>query len=577
MVATGAVYASTIIGVPPYAAAALFSDIMRVKDFGVDGLMSCCVMENVLNPTQIGAVRRLTLAFPTVEGKILRERLAAVEDEEFRMTTRMEYIPCDPHDIQRSALGREGSMVLKQATSEIVVNSVTTNPNKCFVEITVRFEVNVERPPESSHRTRDEIKFLDIKRFWQLYSERTVKAAEEYLLSFAIPEVKPPIITKTEKDYFDVEQKLCEWSVDNSPFLPRADVLQTLERALNSWGYIRREIKHQELINIRLEKDFAGAKAVAATAAAVAAAAAASDTCPTSPFTQFHEGSFGAASLNNMVKTTHSTVPSVICRQGTNAPLHVPDFEKNASCASGSVRSPKEFLPALVPEKKAEAEELPHRPFFTRGGGRALSVPSSETGERVEKNTQSPQQPMVLRRISYSVLRDMISERGVIDDAHAQELFNMLDVYNRGFITEQEVISIIAHIDPLGLYEDKDGTLQVLAASREALGKEIHGIGMHNFSASDESPYSVATTEGRNSSINALSLPSSTDTRDPVAGKYSALQALVIRHEKQKRKLFEEAVKQRAAELIGKYAYRTRGRLHFDEFCLMMIHILKEC
>nr|CCD12930.1 unnamed protein product [Trypanosoma congolense IL3000] len=575
MPATATVHASTVVGVPPCAAAALFSDVMFAKEYGVNGLMSCCLLENSCAPTDVGAVRRLALDIPTFEDKIIREKLVEVINGPHHFITRMEYLPCTLSDIRRSPFGLDGTQVLKSAITTFTVSEVTTNPNKCFLDVSTTFTANVALPPEGSKETRDELIFLDIKRFWKLYVDRTVAAASEYLLSTALPRVKRPIEKKHESLYEEVEDVLCKWSAGSGEPFSREKALTVLERVLNAWRIDRNELKHQEMLNSRLEDDFKGARHVAAAAAVAAAEALASAA----------ESASKRPSSSSV--TSH---PSV----GKLPPLlrSVPSGERHRGVtgSNGTAKSSERVSSEARPDRNKEKlksagdndiKDFENRPFHSHGGKKGLSPregPDSNTNEK--RATPVPHTAAHQQQGIPALIAKFVTDNGLINEEAAQTLFSMLDDKNKGYLMEREVAAVLRKMDPVGLYEDVDGTLEKIAATRGVVFGSTWNDPASSSSGSECGPGGARRADGSEPASSQHSADHTESAvqksqRVPRAGKPSVLQAMVLRYDKIKEEMKEDAIKARSAEMLRKYAFKISGRIHYDEFCLMMLGILR--
>lgn len=572
MVATGTCNASTVVGVPPCAAASLFSDVMFMKEFGVSGLMTCCLQENACKPTDIGAVRRITLNIPMYVDKVLREKLIEVTNGAHQMISRMEYLPCACDDRRRSPFGFDGTRVLKSAVTTFTVTRVTTNPNKCFVDVSTNFTVDVALPPEGTASTKDEVLFNDIKHFWQQYVERTVLAASEYLLSIALPRIKRSVEAMYDSAYHDLEEAVCRLSVNRGKVLERPEILRIMEKALDAWSHTRRELKHQEMLNHRLEDDFQGARLVAAAAASAAAAAAAA----ASESQQKEQEYVGVSAVG---KAADLPQPRVSVTSAGRRPTTNIDGGKTISGESAAA------------ETKAVDEGsdiIEHNPFFSPTGGRTLSVHQVDEDEKVlnKEALELAAREARLQDIS-ALIESFVTDKGLVDEVTAHALFTKLDVMRRGYVTEQEVVKVLRQLDPLGVYEDRNGAMKMLAAYREALS-----VGVYNKQGSEkvDSPHSKGLQSGDDmEQVSLMSQPSTfcsvkggsgflpvSDELKSVEGNRATLSAVLRRYCNLKEAMQDDAVRARASEMLHKYAFKVRGRLHYDEFCLMMLHVLKD-
>ncbi|KAH9593182.1 hypothetical protein LSM04_007716 [Trypanosoma melophagium] len=645
MVITSECHASAVIGVPPYLVSRLFKDITGIKEYGRDGLISCCLLENSSAPTGVGALRRITLALPDYDGAILRESLADVRDLTGRCCVDMEYVPCSREDAYRTPFGVNGTNQLVRATMHIRVSAVTAHPKRCFLEITTSFAVNVAEEYtvgglESPVKCRDPV-YNRIAEFWDRYTHRIVSAVEQYVLSLApVVHTHKRMEMEEAQEYTEVENTYCEWAAlghssnnknksnninsDNNnynsavPTLPRAEVLQTMEKALNAWMRLWRELRHQRRINAQLQEDADGSKAIAATAAANAAeVAAAAATTTTTTATATGVGGVGGISTTSTATATAvdgidqgsfrtasdvSSYPSVAPNPYRRLTAAAPGQSTQLNGEKNTV--PEETRGHIASSKETGIHKLERVPFFSSGGGRCLSASTGENRKTMElQKEETQQQQLQLQQgeeqktdvvIPYratpaefhrDLLQNFLTEFGTINEKNARELFNVLDKNQEGFIKEKGISFVLSQIDPLGLYEDRDGTLLQMAECRCAVGLGVFKdkkMGQRSYKKEDFLPPITSTT---NTTVTAtkekdkfLLKQENADGKDSDAAavQITPLQALIRRHDAQKKAMYDELMKKRTEKLLDSFAYRTRGKLYYDEFCLMMLHLLKE-
>ena len=69
-------FCSAVFAVPAAVVVKKLKSIDSIKRYGVDGsVIGCCVMENLVPPDEIGAMRRCTLRLPPYADKLVREKL----------------------------------------------------------------------------------------------------------------------------------------------------------------------------------------------------------------------------------------------------------------------------------------------------------------------------------------------------------------------------------------------------------------------------------------------------------------------------------------------------------------------
>ncbi|RNF11108.1 hypothetical protein TraAM80_01075 [Trypanosoma rangeli] len=552
MVVSSECQASLVLGVPPYVAAGAFKDITSIRDFGVNKLISCCILETLQDSSTVGTLRRITLDLPGLPTSILRERLASVEENSYRTCVRMDYVPCDPGEAHRSVFGVEGTKLLLNASTFITVTAVSKNPNRCFLEICAKFSVDVDVAPDGIQRATDNPTYRDIAQFWELYVTSTATALEDYLLStaFATAERQPDMAT--EKEFNEVEDEYCQWAAKRCGQIPREEAMRVLEKALNAWMRERRELKHQRMIGAQLMMDASGSAAVAATAARALSLATASET-----------------------STNKHSVPKQPRRTTAALASKSPTVEANHSMTSWVSTTP-----VIGNSSKADMEKTEHVPFFSPGGGRSLSPNPAEreTAAKLESEVQSaapPHRPAATV-FKKELLAEFLTELGTINERVAQVLFESLDTRHEGFITEQQVSMVLGHLDPLGLYEDQDGTMRLIEEYRQNVSSGNFRNNAIGQKSSDTGPaFSTDVASSNNSSPITLK-DQEMEGNETAAEELTPVRALICRHNEQKMTMMEKMIKKRTTEVMSNYAYRTRGKLYYDEFCLMMLHLLKE-
>ncbi|KAF5224178.1 hypothetical protein TcYC6_0072680 [Trypanosoma cruzi] len=561
MVVTSERQASAVLGVPPYVAARAFKDVTRIKEFGAINFVSCCILETAHDPSTVGVVRRVTLDLPGIPQSILRERLASVEEDPYRTCIRMDYVPCDAKEAHRSAFGVEGTKRLLNASTFATFTAVSKNPNRCFLEISTKFTVDIDVSPDGVQRAADNPTYHDIDQFWNLYVTRAATALEDYLLSTAFATTECQIGGGFEKEFVNAENEYCQWAAKNCDKISREEAMQVLEKALNAWQRERCELKHQQLVNAQLMADAAGSAAVAASAHRLSLAA-------------MSEMSF---SDHSAPKPSRRTTATSIARN-TSAEV---------------ITAPKNWVPEVpVVDNAVDLNMLKpvHVPFFSPGGGRVLSVgpAESEALQKVQtesRNASSPHRPAA-KAFQKELLLSFLTEIGTINERVAQTIFNSLDTNHEGFVTEHGVSMVLSQMDPLGLYEDRNGKMLQMEECRQAVGTGIFRNISIDQSSCDTHPAAAASAAGsaaaamdaapHNIASKGETKDHEAEGKDGFAEELSPLQALIRRQNEQKKVLQDELIKKRTAELMNNYAYRTRGRLHYDEFCLMMLHLLKD-
>ncbi|ORC91592.1 uncharacterized protein TM35_000051880 [Trypanosoma theileri] len=608
MVTTSECHASAVIGVPPYVVSSLFKDITGIKEYGRDGLISCCLLETSIPPTEVGAVRRVTLALPDYDGAILRESLSEVRDAVGRTYVCMEYVPCTYEDAYRSPFGVDGTAQLMRASMQIAVSEVTSHSKRCFLEITTAYTVNVDEGNFVIRRdggmSRDPV-YGAIAAFWDVYTHRLVSAVEQYVLSLAaVVHTHTRMEVEEAKEYTEVEDTYCAWAAMNgggtSGTLPRADVLQTMAKALNAWLRLWRDLRHQRRVNAQLQEDADGSKAIVSAAAANAAenaAVIAAATITSADGTD--QGSFRTASD---ISSFQSLTPKPYRRTTAAATLSGQSAHSN-----GEGSAVQEMTNGnIASSKETGMQKVEHVPFFSSGGGRCLTASTEDNSgkehqkgqTKEDQKTDAPPFRLAAPEFHSDLLQNFLTEFGTINEKNARELFSVLDTNQQGFINEKGIGFVLSQIDPLGLYEDRDGTLLQMAECRRAVGAGVFKDNKslrRNYNNDVLGPTTNITTTAT-TSISTTTTNTNMKEEDKLLGQEGSegkdnnnnnnnnnadaqltpLQALIRRHDAQKKAMYDELMKKRTEKMLDSFAYKTRGKLYYDEFCLMMLHLLKE-
>ncbi|EKF29964.1 hypothetical protein MOQ_006231 [Trypanosoma cruzi marinkellei] len=472
----------------------------------------------------------------------------------------MDYVPCDVQEAHRSAFGVEGTKRLLNASTFATFTAVSKNPNRCFLEISTKFTVDIDVSPDGVQRAADNPIYHDIDQFWDLYVTRAATALEDYLLSTAFAMADRQIDGGFEKEFVNAENEYCQWAAKNCDKISREEAMQVLEKALNAWQRERCELKHQQMINAQLMADAAGSAAVAAAA---------------------HR--FSLAAVSEMSFSDHSAPKPSRRTTATSIARNIPAEVSTA---------PKGGVPEVPVVDNAVALNMSkpvHVPFFSPGGGRVLSVgpEENETLQNVQTDSRNPASPHrpAATVFQKELLLSFLTEIGTINEQVAHMIFNSLDTDHEGFVTERGVSMVLSQMDPLGLYEDRNGKMLQMEECRQAVGTGIFRNIAISQSSCDSRPAAATAAAASAAAMDAApyNKASKEQTKDQEAeGKegfgeeLSPLQALIRRQNEQKKVLQDELIKKRTAELMNNYAYRSRGRLHYDEFCLLMLHLLKD-
>lgn len=521
---TREVQTSAVFGVPAYAVGNKLKDLMTIKQYGKNKVVSCCILENNIAPTSAGCVRRCTLSLKRFQGAVLRERAVSIVHHENNTVAVLEYIPCGEGEISRSPFGPQATSRIRSAVTTYAVHKVTNSLNRCYVEFNTKIEMSTN--PNGDEREEKELLHA-IEYFWSTYLENLLLSLEAEVLSEAYPVLSGKIDTEFRKAYEAHEQTFCEWAATSKEMFPRKEVLENYENVLVCWSRVLQEYRHQKLIAETVRADVDGAKQVAAESARLLAGSQAAleamkqkvDELSDPPC--FYRPPLDEVDRQNRQDQRHPDVAASRTRQFYHT-ASTTDPNPAAANKAAATAAPAAYTAVVSGEKK--------------------EVTSS-------KVSPSPTQ------YSPGLLRNIFTERGVLNEPEVQVLFKVLDPKGNHFVTSEEIKTILMSMDHLGLYEDQDGTLDELERYRTSI-KEVY-----------------AARYSKNS------LPLSDNARAKAAFKgetaSTALERMVNNHNERKEAQRESAMHRIAEDTINRFCFRESGKIYFDEFCLAVMHLFK--
>lgn len=139
------------------------------------------------------------------------------------------------------------------------------------------------------------------------------------------------------------------------------------------------------------------------------------------------------------------------------------------------------------------------------------------------------------------VVLQKIVVRGILDEEKAKKAFAQLDRNQNGFLTSDELAKVLLGVEHFGLFEDKNGTFSRIEKSRAVSQTPIKSL-----SAEKEEEAAVG----------------SMTPRQKEARRREEAEAATAR-----------AMKAHAENWMSKYAKKQKGKLSFDEFCLLLIQL----
>jgi Ca2+-binding EF-hand superfamily protein len=160
------------------------------------------------------------------------------------------------------------------------------------------------------------------------------------------------------------------------------------------------------------------------------------------------------------------------------------------------------------------------------------------------ETTQDPHYPYAPppARFDPIVLQNIV-EKGRLNETKARKAFEQLDRNATGWLSGEELTSVLQSVEHFGLFEDKTGFQSHMADVRERAKTPLRTLTEERASATEDS--SVGLT------------PRQKEQRDRQS-----------REEATRR-----AMHQQADRWLTRYAKRTKGRLYFEEFCLLMVQL----
>lgn len=512
------VYCSAVFGVPSYLVGNRLKDISVIKQYGKNKVVSCCILENNTPPTAEGSIRRSTLSLKRFDGAVLREKAVKIEHSENNTVTVLEYIPCGESEVSRSPFGREGTSRLQKAVTSYAVHKVTNSLNRCYVEF--KSDLYIKSNEKGDEREEKELNSA-IEYFWTTYLETLMLSLEAEVLSEAFPVLSGKIDTEFRKCYEAHEENFCEWASTSKQTFPREAVLENYENVLVCWSRVLQEYKHQKLIAETISADVSGARKVAEEAS----------------------------------------------RQAALSEAAVEELKKKVEELSDPpcfYRPPRD-CPPEAPKDKAEVEASKKRQYYNsasipadrREDGKAAAVTNVVSAAVVPTAGSPPVMRPAPSRYSVSMLKNLFTEKGILNEGEVEVLFKVLDPKSNHFLTADEIKTILLSMDHLGLYEDQDGTQDEVERYRQDI-KEVYaaryGIG---------SPFSSESGNAKQPSH---------DENETVS---SALSRMVNNHNERKEAQRQKAMAHIADDTVARFCFRESGKVFFDEFCLAVMHLFK--
>ncbi|KPA81056.1 unspecified product [Leptomonas pyrrhocoris] len=260
------VVCSAVIAVPVAVVVHTLHNIESIKRYGVDSrVIDCCVMENLVPPDEVGAVRRCTLHLPPYTGKLVREKLTHYVEHrhegaddaqssdagELRcVEMSLEYVRCEEKERRRSPFEPSVDDAVRATRTLIRISNVTRTPHRCFVEMDAECVLRVHQGRHVSveEKLQDKACQHAVTQFWHLYLDAQLYALEKQVCKEAFPEVESRVDTEYRAAFTTHEEVLCDWAVDSSDTMRRHVAIDELESVLVWWARALEAYRQQKML-----------------------------------------------------------------------------------------------------------------------------------------------------------------------------------------------------------------------------------------------------------------------------------------------------------------------------------------
>lgn len=218
--------------------------------------------------------------------------------------------------------------------------------------------------------------------------------------------------------------------------------------------------------------------------------------------------------------------------------------EAAALAAATSVDPSPETPPQTAAQQCVAPSE--EKPVECEPAARSIPTPPTvnavlqQLGVKDSASHASPYAPEPLKFDPIAISR--VVEKGKLNEVAARRAFDQLDAGRKGWLTAEEVTQVLMTVERFGVYEDIDGTLERLATAREVASKPLATLSEEQAASSDAA---VCLTP-----------------REKEKKREEARVANAAR-----------AMKQQAERWMTRYARLQKGRLHYDEFCLLLLQL----
>lgn len=367
--------------------------------------------------------------------------------------------------------------LIQSACTTWRLHAVATDPNRSFLSISTKFAIATSGTPE--HRDADAAAVHEISSFFDWWTKVQHEQLSDYVISVAYPVREGKLTVERRQQYDMFETAVVAMAV-------RSDVDVTIRNALDSllqsWVRETRNSDNKDLLVTHLRQEIASARRIAEAAS--------------------------LASAQHTAPSSASAAPLI-------EPVPREDTVKEAADARGTSQTP-------------EAQVIPKIPILS-------DLPKPP----VTDAAHAPYAPPPVRFDPIALSKAV--EKGLLNEVVARRAFDQLDRQQKGFITSEELATVLATVEHFGAFEDKDGTFHRVSESREVAKQDLKSLSAER------------------------SVPTETLALTPREKE--------LRRKEQREADLLRAMKRHAEQWISKYARKKRGQLSFDEFCLLLLQL----
>ncbi|CUG91632.1 Hypothetical protein, putative [Bodo saltans] len=441
-------------------------------------VIRCALVENNMYPTHEGCIRRSLLHSPIAVDGAV-VRERLTRSCQGQHQSSLTFEYLDS-DVPASHLPTLHFPLVLNWETTWQVSALPVDPNRCFVAVRSTYSINTVG--DLPHQAADDAAVAEITRFLYLWITDLHKALSNYVISVAYPAVQAHLSIEHRMQYDRFEDAVVQLAARSDV---ASSVSTSLEVLLQTWV---REAKNS------LEKDVL-----------------------------IHH-------LRQEVASTRQVLESLASR--TSA--------ENVATSAGPENHTASHVPeqAAPPAVEAKADDVAPQQLGTAAlAAQVLAAQGLPSDDDVANSPYAPPPP----RLEPIVLSKLVRE-GRVHEELALRAFNQLDPKKSGSLSVDDVAILLSTVEHFGLFEDKNGYLDRVAALRK----------------SSKQPLPTITEERRDA---------------------QAMEQLTPRRRQQEedaqRSDTLRAMKSFVERWIGKYNYRKTNNVSFDQFCLLLLQLSK--